>query len=116
MAQEHDTEDAFESAAKRLAARRGIPLEQFIQDAGRRLEEYEYPTADCLRPEDMVALGISGALLSGPLNHAEQCPFCRQLVKSIQPKEARVREFVTLVSGAGDERPAAPSRKWSWSA
>ena len=111
MPQEHDTEDAFASAARRLGAKRGIPPERFIREAERRLEAYEYPTGDCLRPEDIAILGLNGALLSGPLNHAGQCPFCRQLVESIKPKEARVREFVNLVSAPCDERPAAPARK-----
>lgn len=107
MPQEH--EDTYRAAAQRLGAERGLTPEQFIQDAGQRLERYDYPTPDCLSPEDIVAFSTSATLLDEQRRHAETCRFCGPLLQSLSPSPERIADLRKVVAGPQE----VPRTSWA---
>src|SRR5262245_55373863 len=90
-------QDAYHSAAQRLGAKRGFTPEYFLDDAGRRLESYDYPTASCLLPEDIVAFSTSGTLLDRQRSHVDTCHFCRDLLEALTPSQERIAALRDIV-------------------
>lgn len=110
MPQDH--EDTYRAAAQRLGAERGLTPEQFIQDAGECLEKYDYPTPDCLSPEDIVAFSTSSILLDQQRRHADTCRFCGPLLQSLSPSPERIADLRRVVTSSEEAPQTVWARAW----
>ncbi len=86
----------FQAAEIRGAAK-GISTDQLLASYSERLRNFNYPTPECLIPDDVQAC-VSGELLSTDrLQHAENCEGCRNLLGAVQPAPGVVVELMEEV-------------------
>ena len=103
------------TAAETAAARLGTTVEAVLQDDLRRIENSDYPTPNCLSPDDLEDLlagleerKLSAEVLLQPenlksleqnipfgeqLRHLSTCDACRTLLVACRPSQARQSEF-----------------------
>jgi hypothetical protein len=114
---------ATEAAATRL----GVKQESILDDDRRRLENSNYPTTECITPEDVEdlveALGaqhlgiqeihtekgreVVASVWSKQMSHLTTCDPCRTLVSACQPSLLRRNEFLRFVQ---EKFPVAAAR------
>jgi len=118
---EREQADPFGAAAEYLAAQRGITAREFVEDATRRLDAYDYPTPSCLNPEDIVAYNATRTLLEQQRLHVATCHFCKELV-TLEPSPGKIARFRELASTGEVKQtsrsprrfPRAPQVQFGW--
>lgn len=89
----------FLLAADRRAELEGSSPETILQQYSQRLADSNYPTDDCLTPEEVVDLNELGRLPDERLAHVNNCNACSTLLIALLPSEKIVGDFIEMVRG-----------------
>lgn len=107
----------FLQAAEKQATAGGITPERLLADYLRRLSESNYPTPECLAPEDIQRFNENAELSAAQKQHLADCEECRSLLKASSPSSERIRPLMeevrqtrrmtTAVSGTREDSNSA---------
>jgi|SRR5882724_5611370 len=103
-------EESISSGLKASLARRakelGMTPEQFLNDYSRRLQESNYPTPECLEPEEVQAVIDSGAPSQEQAMHIKTCQPCEQLLLRAgalsSPRMEKILATIHSAAAAGE--------------
>ncbi len=112
-------------AAEIRGAAKGMSTDQLLATYSERLRNSNYPTPECLTPDEVQAC-VSGGLLSAErIQHAENCEGCRSLLNAVEPAPEVLVELMedvrlmtaqfsgrTRTVAAGSTENPAPALTW----
>jgi len=112
-------------AAEIRGAAKGMSTDQLLATYSERLRNSNYPTPECLTPDEVQAC-VSGGLLSAErIQHAEICEGCRSLLNAVEPAPEVLVELMedvrlmtaqfsgrTRAVAAGSAEDPAPALTW----
>ncbi len=112
-------------AAEIRGAAKGMSTDQLLATYSERLRNSNYPTPECLTPDEVQAC-VSGGLLSAErIQHAETCEGCRSLLNAVEPAPEVLVELMedvrlmtaqfsgrTRTVAAGSTENPAPALTW----
>ena len=94
---ESENKPRYILAAERLARRRGISPEEFMESISRKMEETIYPTRECLSPDEIILYRTPYEIPEKRRSHLDQCVFCATLIDA-QPSPEKIREVEEAIA------------------
>ena len=112
-------------AAEIRGAAKGMSTDQLLATYSERLRNSNYPTSECLTPDEVQACVSVGLLSSERIQHAENCEGCRSLLNAVEPAPEVLVELMedvrlmtaqfsgrTRAVAAGSAEDPAPALTW----
>ena len=94
---ESENKPRYILAAERLAKRRGISPEEFMESISRRMKETIYPTRECLSPDEIIRYREPYEIPEKRRSHLDQCMFCATLIDA-EPAPEKIKEVVEAIA------------------
>jgi hypothetical protein len=108
----------FVQAAEARAAKLGTSTEQLLSRYSEQLRDSNYPTANCLTPDEVRSYVSSSSLSDAHEQHLAICDGCKNLLEAAEPPREVVLallEDVRLIAAhaSGRTRAVAAGAKWN---